>query len=131
MEDRDPLPEPDPVGDPLPEPVPVPGEPDAAEPGEAATTYGRRYPSTLGGMIYLGVLLATGVGIAITATGNWRMGTLWMAGALLVAGVARLVLPQRDAGMLAVRHRSVDFVLLAGVGAILIFLATTIPNQPR
>ncbi len=127
MEDRDPLPEPDPV----PEPVTVPGGLDAVEPGDAATTYGRRYPSTLGGMIYLGVLLGTGIGIAITATGNWRLGTLWMAGAMIVAGAARLVLPQRDAGMLAVRHRSVDFVLLAGVGAILIFLATTIPNQPR
>ena len=42
----------------------------------------------------------------------------------------RLVLPAREAGMLAVRHRAVDCVMLAGVGGVLIFLASTIPNQP-
>jgi hypothetical protein len=40
------------------------------------------------------------------------------------------VLPARDAGMLAVRRRWLDCLMLAGVGALLIFLAATIPNQP-
>ena len=40
------------------------------------------------------------------------------------------LLPARDAGMLAVRHRLVDVVLLGGVGGLLLFLARTIPNQP-
>ena len=35
-----------------------------------------------------------------------------------------------DAGMLAVRHRLVDVGMLAGVGAVLIFLSESIPNQP-
>jgi hypothetical protein len=49
---------------------------------------------------------------------------------LCFAALLRLVLPRRDAGMLAVRSRLVDCVLLAGTGAALFFLAATIPNQP-
>lgn len=97
-------------------------------PGDAAE--GRRYPRTIGGMFYLVVLAGTAVGIGIVWTGNWRLGTEWMAGALIFAAVVRAVLPHREAGMLAVRHRAFDCLLLGGVGALLIFLAVTIPNQP-
>jgi hypothetical protein len=41
-----------------------------------------------------------------------------------------LVLAPGDAGMLAVRHKALDMALLAGLGAALIFLATSIPDQP-
>lgn len=108
--------DPDHIEPPLPSPDPVPAEL-------------RRYPSTIGGLVYLVVLIATCVGIGIVATGNWRLGTDWIAGGLILAAAVRLVLPGRDAGMLAVRHRLVDCLMLAGVGAILIFLAATIPNQ--
>jgi len=107
--------------DPRPEELPeeAPGDVDR-----------RRYPRTIGGMFYIVVLAATMTGIVIVWTGNWRVGTRWIAGALLFAALIRLVLPARDAGMLAVRHRLLDCLLLAGVGGILIFLAATIPNQP-
>ncbi|HRK48426.1 MAG TPA: DUF3017 domain-containing protein, partial [Nocardioides sp.] len=49
---------------------------------------------------------------------------------LCFAALLRLVLPSRDAGMLAVRRRLVDMVVLGGMGAALFFLASTIPNQP-
>ncbi len=123
------------------EPYPdEPGEPvepsEGAEPsgsGEpsGAETDGRRYPSTVGGLFYLVVLLATAVGIGITWAGDWRLGTEWMGSALIAAAALRLVLRRRDAGMLAVRHRIFDVLLLAVVGATMIFLAITIPNQPR
>jgi hypothetical protein len=108
-------------------------EPTDVPPPEGVETYeaeGRRYPSTIGGMFYLVVLAGTAVGIGIVWTGNWRLGTEWMAGSLIFAALLRLVLPNKDAGMLAVRHRIFDCLLLAGVGGILIFLAVTIPNQP-
>jgi hypothetical protein len=90
----------------------------------------RRYPSTIGGMYYLVVLLATALGIGIVWSGRWRPGTEWMGGALVFAALGRLVLPRRDAGMLAVRHRLFDVLLLAAVGTTMIILAITIPNQP-
>ena len=91
----------------------------------------RRYPSTIGGACYLGVLIATAVGIAIVfMRDDWRLGVRVVAGALAAAALLRLVLPQRDAGMLAVRHRFVDVGLLCLVGGALFFLAGSIPDQP-
>ncbi len=90
----------------------------------------RRYPSTIGGAIYLGVLVATAVGIAIVfRSHDWRLGVRVVAGALAAAALLRLVLPQRDAGMLAVRHRLVDVGLLCLVGGALFFLSGSIPEQ--
>ena len=54
----------------------------------------------------------------------------WIAGALLFAAVVRLVIPAPQAGMLAVRRRSVDVVILVVIGAALWFLSSSIPNQP-
>ena len=129
MSERGAEPEPQPPVEGTPE---VPSTEDvAAELAEAgAVEEARRYPSTIGGAFYLGILIATVVGIGITWAGNWRLGIRWMAGALIVAALLRLVLPRRDAGMLAVRHRLFDCLLLGGVGGALIFLAQTIPDQP-
>ena len=97
---------------------------------EASEPERRRYPSTIGGLFYLVVLAITAVGIGISWTGDWRLGVKWVGSALILGAVVRLVLPRRDAGMLAVRNRVVDAVMLSGVGATLIFLSETIPNQP-
>jgi hypothetical protein len=53
-----------------------------------------------------------------------------MGGALLGAALVRLVLRSRDAGMLAVRNKWVDVLLLSALGAALVFLAGSIPDQP-
>lgn len=112
-----------------PEPDGVPSVPEIAE--EIAEEEGRRYPSTIGGFFYLWVLLAAALGVAWAWLGDdWRTGVTWIAGSLLTAAALRLVLPARDAGMLQVRHRLVDVLLLGGVGGALLFLARTIPNQP-
>ncbi len=96
-----------------------PGEPDP-----------RRYPSTIGGMVYLVVLVVALAGIGLAATGAWRGGVRMLAASLLIAAAARAVLRADDAGMLAVRHRLVDVVLLSGLGGVLLVLASSIPNQP-
>ena len=91
----------------------------------------RRYPSTVGGALYILVLIAMGVGIGITWRGHdWRLGIRIVAGALAAASALRLVLPQRDAGMLAVRPRLVDVVMVGAVSAALFVLAENIPDQP-
>jgi cation transport ATPase len=101
-------------------------EPDLVPPEPAP----RRYPSTIGGALYLLALAGVVVGIFLAALEDWRLGVRWMAGALLFAAVCRLLLPSRQAGMLAVRHRALDVGLLVVVGVVLFFLAGSIPNQP-
>jgi hypothetical protein len=103
--------------------------PDEQEP-VSAEEGGRRYPSTIGGAFYLVVVAVTAIGFGIVTTGSWRQGIRWIAGALLFAAAVRAVLPARDAGMLAVRRRWWDCLLLAGVGIALIVLAGSIPDQP-
>ncbi len=90
----------------------------------------RRYPSTIGGACYLAVLVAVAVALAITMLGDWRVGIKVLAASLGAAAALRLVLRQRDAGMLAVRHRILDVVILGGLGTLLWVLAVTIPDQP-
>jgi len=97
----------------------APGEPEE-----------RRYPSTIGGAFYLLVLLITIAGLAVAALSDWRLGIRMLGGALFLASAVRVVLSPRDAGMLAVRHKALDVVLLAGLGTALIFLASSIPDQP-
>jgi hypothetical protein len=90
-----------------------------------------RKPSTIGGVIYLGVLAAGLAGIAVAAAGAWRTGVSWLAVALITASVTRLLLSDDNAGMLRVRRKLLDAVILAGAGVLLLFLAATIPDQPR
>ena len=99
-------------------------------PAESAEPGGRRYPSTLGGMFYLVVLGVSAIGLGIVTQGDWRLGVKWIAGALVLAAAVRLVIPAPQAGMLAVRRRSIDVVILAALGVALFFLSTSIPNQP-
>jgi hypothetical protein len=90
----------------------------------------RRYPSTIGGALYLLVLAVVAAGMVAVVMGYWRGGVRTMGGALIFAATVRLALRPIDAGMLAVRHKVLDAVVLVVMGALLIFLATSIPDQP-
>ena len=89
-----------------------------------------RKPSTLGGAIYLCVLAGAMVGVGVAATGAWRTGVSWLAAALIGAAVARVILPDDNAGMLRVRRKALDAAILTGAGVALLILAASIPNQP-
>ena len=113
--------------------MPDEGTPHAPDPVEDHVDLdedGRRYPSTIGGLCYLGILTMAIVGVVVAAFGEWRWGVYLIAGALSIAAVLRAVLPQRDAGMLAVRSRVLDACLLAGVGIALFALASGLPSGP-
>lgn len=103
-------------------------EPVSAEPVDPDEP--RRYPSTIGGMFYLLVLATVAVAMVVVVLDEWRTGIRLMGGALIFAALVRLVLRSRDAGMLAVRHKVLDAVILIALGGALIFLATSIPDQP-
>ena len=86
-------------------------------------------PQTLGGVVYLAVLAASLVGLGIVVAGAWRTGVSWIGTGLLVAAVARLVLTERGAGMLRVRRRWSDVLMLTVAGVALIVLAIVVPDQ--
>lgn len=90
----------------------------------------RRYPSTIGGALYVLMLLVVLVGIVVVALASWRVGVRIFGGALVVGAGMRLVLKEHDAGMFAVRTKSVDAALHMVVGGTLIALAGIIPDQP-
>ena len=88
----------------------------------------RRYPSTIGGAFYLMILGVTIAGLVVVGTGHWRTGLHCVAGSLVVGAALRSVLPQRDAGMLAVRARWIDVTVMGAMGVLLWVLASTTPN---
>ncbi|MBY9076347.1 DUF3017 domain-containing protein [Nocardioides sp. WL0053] len=89
---------------------------------------GRR-PQTFGGAVYLVVVAMTLTGLAITLAGAWRTGVSWIGAGLLVGSSCRLVLPERRAGMLRVRRKASDVVMLAVAGVALMVLAVVVPEQ--
>jgi hypothetical protein len=90
----------------------------------------RRIPSTFGGLVYLLVVAASGIGLLIVAFGPWRRGVGVIGVALLLGALMRVFLSDNNAGMLRVRrNRWADVLMLAGVGTALIVLASVIPNQ--
>lgn len=87
-------------------------------------------PQTLGGVVYLAVVAASLVGLGIVFVGQWRTGLAWIGAGLLLAAVTRLVLSERRAGMLRVRRKWSDVLMLTVAGVALIVLTIVIPNQP-
>ncbi len=110
-----------------------PASVDAAPVDPAAEQGGRpvrRYPSTIGGALYVVMLLVIGCGILVVILSSWRTGIRIFAGALVVGAGLRLALKEQDAGMFAVRSRPVDAGLYLVVGGALAVLASVIPDQP-
>ena len=88
----------------------------------------RRYPSTIGGAFYIAILAVAVISLIVVGVGHWRLGIHGLAGCLVVAAGLRFGLPDRDAGMLAVRAKWIDVTLLTALGAALWFLASTVPS---
>lgn len=79
---------------------------------------------------YLLVLAGGAAGIGWIARGGFqavRGGTFALAGAMCVAAIARLVLPDRRIGMLATRKRATDVVTLAAAAASLVAAGVVLP----
>ena len=89
-----------------------------------------RRPQTLGGVVYLAVVATAIIGLGTVLLGPWRTGLAWIGAGLLVAAVARLVLSERGAGMLRVRRKWSDVLMLTGAGVAMIVLTIVVPDQP-
>ncbi len=65
------------------------------------------------------------MGLVLVTFGYWRRGLVVIGLALMGAALLRLFLPVRRVGLLAVRSRSVDVLMLAGTGLALTVLTLT------
>jgi hypothetical protein len=73
----------------------------------------------------LAAILVVGAGMVLVTFGEWREGLVVIGLALIGAAVLRLLLPVRRVGLLAVRSRSVDVLLMGGAGLALTVLTLT------
>jgi hypothetical protein len=70
---------------------------------------------------------ATGICYAAAVPQHWLRGVLLLAGACGLAGVLRLLLPARQAGLLVVRGRVVDVLCYGGLAVAIIVLGLALP----
>ena len=77
----------------------------------------------------LAALVIFAVAVVLITMGHWRRGPVVMAGALALAALLRLVLPDRLAGLLVVRRRWIDVVGMLLLGAAIAVLALVVPGQ--
>ncbi|WP_242903093.1 DUF3017 domain-containing protein [Actinomadura terrae] len=88
-------------------------------------------PHWLGRLPYLLVLSGVAGGLALCAVDHFRKGSGLMAAALLLGALARLLLPESQLGLLAVRSRSVDCWTLVILGEMVAFVALSIPPMDK
>jgi Protein of unknown function (DUF3017) len=98
-----------------------PHDPDSAH----HTPGGGKKPGTIA---FVGAMVLAAIGIVVTAAGPWRQGAGYVGGALLLACLVRLLLPERMAGMLRVRRKVVDVTILGVMGFGVVVLALVIPD---
>lgn len=83
----------------------------------------RQWPITV---VLLGVALA----LSLVIFDYFRRGAVVLAGSVLLAAFLRLLLPDREAGLLVVRSRRVDVAILGIFGVVLALFAFWVP-PPR
>ena len=77
----------------------------------------------------IGLVLACVAGsLAVVAANHFRRGTYMLAATVLLATGLRMLLPTREAGLLAVRSRFVDVLVLGFLGAGMLTLAYLVPK---
>ncbi len=69
-------------------------------------------------------VLVAGFAFVRVVPQHWLRGVLIIGADLIGAGIARLVLPTRRAGILAVRSRAFDTVAYGGLGVLVITFAS-------
>ncbi|MFC5063884.1 DUF3017 domain-containing protein [Actinomycetospora atypica] len=132
-------------GPPTPDPEPAPATEDAPETGGTTVADGPRharaprtagdYARALGRRLRAQAPLAVVLAVVVVAfwrigLQHWREGTTVLGLALLVAAVLRVALPDRTAGLLAVRPRRTDVLTYAAFGVVVVLVSLTITGGP-
>ena len=88
-----------------------------------------RRPSS-GTMAYVGMAAICVFGLAVVVLlGQWRTGSLMMSAGLMLGAIARVLLPERLSGLLRVRRKWIDVLMLNGAAIMLAFMALAIPER--
>ncbi|MCD2189351.1 DUF3017 domain-containing protein [Actinomycetospora soli] len=105
--------------------------PRHARPPRTVADYGRALLRRLRAQAPLAAVLGVAL-VAFVRIGlqHWRDGTTILGIALLLAAVLRVALPDRTAGLLAVRPRRTDVITYAVFGVVVILLSLTITGGP-
>jgi len=93
-----------------------------SRPSPGAARSSRQWPLVV---VVVGVL--AGLVVAWLGTTTWRLGCVLVGLALLVGAVERLVLGDREAGLLQVRGKGFDVVVLSLLGLAVVTLALVVP----
>ena len=101
------------------------GQGPEEETGESVRT---EVPYWLAQVPYALVLSALAAGIVVVAAAYFKRGPAIIAGALLLAATFRLFLHQGWIGMLEVRRRWIDLLVLSSMAVLLIVLAWVAPQ---
>lgn len=72
------------------------------------------------------VLAGVAAGLVIVALSHWRAGTTLIGASVTLGGLLRL-LPQQRVGLLAVRNKALDTVVLLTLGIGIVVLAFLVP----
>jgi hypothetical protein len=76
------------------------------------------------------VLLVVAIAFSRIGLQHWREGTTELGVALLLAAILRATLPDRTAGLLAVRPRRVDVLTYTVFGLVVVLVSLTITGGP-
>ena len=74
------------------------------------------------------VVAGLALGLLIVVLGQWQFGCLVIGCALGIGAVERVALSKQEAGLLQVRSKAFDIIVLVGMGAAIIVLAIVVPD---
>ncbi|MBA8793255.1 hypothetical protein FHX74_000849 [Friedmanniella endophytica] len=77
------------------------------------------------------VLAGVAAGLVVVALGAWRLGCVITGAALAIGAVERIALPRRNAGLLRVRSRAFDVLVMLGLAVTIVALAFAVPEGRR
>ena len=80
-------------------------------------------------IIVLGV--AAGLVVSLLGEATWRLGGYLVGASLLVGALERIILPDRQAGLLEVRSKPFDVMVLSLTGVAILVLSYYVPEGRR
>jgi hypothetical protein len=84
-------------------------------------------PRWLSHVPYVVVLCGVATGLAVVATGHFKRGSVLVGAAVLVGALARLVLPESLIGLLGIRKRVIDVLILFAFAVAIVVVAFVVP----